>query len=189
VELFSKLPEDMKIILGDVFNEEKWNEIKDSGIIPAYLADIEIEGELGRQTRGNISEDTHLIETNPPQNAENNTENLVDEGEGDEIEELLSDDLIKLNVLHEREELMDPNISLKDIPKVFNEFTSKDPDPAVRRRLQDNQVLEQLDEAGDLVDEEEDEDEVPSDPAGINVENILPYRTRRRVRFALPQLN
>ncbi len=59
VELFSKLPEDMKIILGDVFNEEKWNEIKDSGIIPAYLADIEIEGELGRQTRGNISQDSH----------------------------------------------------------------------------------------------------------------------------------
>jgi hypothetical protein len=173
VELFSKLPEDMKIILGDVFNEEKWNEIKDSGIIPAYLADIEFEGELGRQTRGNISEDTHLIETNPPQNAENNTENLVDEGEGDEIEELLSDDLTKLNVLHEREELMDPNISLKDIPKLFNEVTSKDPDPAVRRRLQDNQVLEQLDEDGDLVDEEEDEDEVPSDPAGINVENTV----------------
>ncbi len=179
----------MKIILGDVFNEEKWNEIKDSGIIPAYLADIEIEGELGRQTRGTISEDTHLIETNPPQNAENNTENLVDEGEGDEIEELLSDDLTKLNVLHEREELMDPNISLKDIPKLFNEVTSKDPDPAVRRRLQDNQLLEQLDEDGDLVDEEEDEDEVLSDPAGINVENILPYRTRRRVRFALPQIN
>ncbi len=134
VELFSKLPEDMKIILGDVFNEEKWNEIKDSGIIPAYLAD---------------------------------------EGEGDEIEELLSDDLTKLNVLHEREELMDPNISRKDIPKLFNEVTSKDPDPAVRRRLQDNQVLEQLDEDGDLVDEEEDEDEVPSDPAGINVENTV----------------
>jgi hypothetical protein len=99
VELFSKLPEDMKIILGDVFNEEKWNEIKDSGIIPAYLADIEIEGELGRQTRGNISNDSHLIESAPPPNVENNTENLADEGEGDEIEELLSDDLLsKLNV-------------------------------------------------------------------------------------------
>ncbi len=66
VELFSKLPEYIKIILGDVFNEEKWNEIKDSGIIPAYLADIEIEGELGRQTRGNISTDSHLIESTPP---------------------------------------------------------------------------------------------------------------------------
>ena len=66
VELFSKLPEDMKIILGDAFNEEKWDEIKDSGIIPAYLADIEIEGELGRQTRGNISQESHLVETTPP---------------------------------------------------------------------------------------------------------------------------
>ncbi|MFN9980104.1 MAG: hypothetical protein ACK53Y_09335, partial [bacterium] len=107
MELFSKLPEDMKIILGDAFNEEKWDEIKDSGIIPAYLADIEIEGELGRQTRGNISQESHLVETTPPPNVENNTENLADEGEGDEIEELLSDDLLsKLNVLHEREELM-----------------------------------------------------------------------------------
>jgi hypothetical protein len=115
---------------------------------------------------------------------------LVDEGEGDEIEELLSDDLLtKLNVLHEREELMEPSLTLKDIPKLFNEVTSKDPDPAVRRGIQDNQVLDQLDEGGDLVDEEGDKDEVPSDPAGINVENILPYRTRRRVRFALPQLN
>jgi hypothetical protein len=190
VELFSKLPEDMKIILGDAFNEEKWDEIKDSGIIPAYLADIEIEGELGRQTRGNISQESHLIETTPPPNVENNTENLADEGEGDEIEELLSDDLLsKLNVLHEREELMEPSLTLKDIPKLYDEVTSKDPDPAVRRGIQDNQVLEQLDEGGDLVDDEEAEDEVQPDPAGINVENILPYRTRRRVRFALPQLN
>jgi hypothetical protein len=190
VELFSKLPEDMKIILGDAFNEEKWDEIKDSGVIPAYLADIEIEGELGRQTRGNISQESHLIETTPPPNVENNTENLADEGEGDEIEELLSDDLLsKLNVLHEREELMEPSLTLKDIPKLYDEVTSKDPDPAVRRGIQDNQVLEQLDEGGDLVDDEEAEDEVQPDPAGINVENILPYRTRRRVRFALPQLN
>ncbi len=72
----------MKIILGDAFNEEKWDEIKDSGIIPAYLADIEIEGELGRQTRGNISQESHLVETTPPPNVENNTENLADEGEG-----------------------------------------------------------------------------------------------------------
>ncbi len=91
--------------------------------------------------------------------------------------------------MHEREESLEPSLTLKDIPKLFNEVTSKDPDPAVRRGIQDNQVLEQLDEGGDLVDVEGDEDEVPSDPAGINVENILPYRTRRRVRFALPQLN
>jgi hypothetical protein len=72
---------------------------------------------------------------------------------------------------------------------LYEEVTSKDPDPAVRRGIQDNQVLEQLNEGGDLVDDEEAEDEVQPDPAGINVENILPYRTRRRVRFALPQLN
>ncbi len=138
----------------------------------------------------NISQESHLIETTPPPNVENNTENLADEGEGDEIEELLSDDLLsKLNVLHEREELMEPSLTLKDIPKLYDEVTSKDPDPAVRRGIQDNQVLEQLDEGGDLVDDEEAEDEVQPDPAGINVENILPYRTRRRVRFALPQLN
>ncbi len=148
IELFSKLPEDIKIILGDVFNEEKWDEIKDSGVIPAYLADIEIEGELGRQTCGNISQESHLVETTPP-----------------------------------------PNVENVEMSKLYEEVTSKDPDPAVRRGIQDNQVLEQLDEGGDLVDDEGEEDEVPSDPAGINVENILPYRTRRRVRFALPQLN
>jgi hypothetical protein len=189
-ELFSKLPEDIKIILGDEINEKKWNEIKDTGIVPAYLADIEIEGEMGRKTRGNISDDSHLIETTPPQNAENNTETLADEGEGDEIEELFSDDLLeKLNVLYDRDELRDPNLSLKDIPKLYDEVTSKDPDPAVRRRFQDNQVLDRLGEDGDLIDGEEDEVEANADPAGINIENILPYRTRRRVRFNLPQLN
>ncbi len=35
-ELFSKLPDPIKIILGDQLDEEKWNEIRDSGMVPAY---------------------------------------------------------------------------------------------------------------------------------------------------------
>jgi hypothetical protein len=51
---------------------------------------------------------------------------LADEGEGDEIEELLSDDLLsKLNVLHEREELMEPSLTLKDIPKLYDELPQR----------------------------------------------------------------
>jgi len=38
-------------------------------------------------------------------------------GGGDEIEELVSDDLLTLNVLHEREELMDPILSF--LNKIF----------------------------------------------------------------------
>ena len=43
--LFSSLPDDIKIVLGDEFNEELWNKIKDSGTLPAYLSELEIEEE------------------------------------------------------------------------------------------------------------------------------------------------
>jgi hypothetical protein len=82
-------------IFGDEINEQKWSEIKDTGLIPEYLADIELGGELGRQLCGTIPDDSHLIETTPPDNSGNNTESLVDEKEGDDVDELLSDDLLK----------------------------------------------------------------------------------------------
>jgi len=193
-ELFSKLPDDIKVILGDEINEEKWNEIRDSGIIPAYLADIEIEGEIGRITRGNMPDDSHLIETTPPELPSKDTEALVDEAAGEDLDELLSDNVLeKLNVLHSKQKLDSADLTLKDIPVLYNELTATDPDPAVRRGVQDYQVLDQLGEDGELVDDEggtaEADVDVDVDPTGINIQNILPTRTRRRVRFDLPQLN
>lgn len=175
------------MILGDEINEEKWNEIRDSGILPTYLADIEIESELGRKTRGSVPDDSHLVET-PIPNLSDKEEKLVDEGEGEDLEVLLSDDVLeKLNVLHSREELNNPEIGLKDIPKLYNQVADMDPTLAVRQDVEDNQVLDELGEDGELVGDEENS--VVLDPAGINVENILPTRTRRNVRFNLPQLN
>jgi hypothetical protein len=62
VELFGKLPDEIKLILGDELHAEKWEEIKNSGDIPEYLADLEIEGEMGRQLRSfvPVPKDTHL---------------------------------------------------------------------------------------------------------------------------------
>ncbi len=47
---------EMKIILGDEFNKDRWIEIKDSGVVPAYLMDVQISGAAGVVTRGNLPE-------------------------------------------------------------------------------------------------------------------------------------
>jgi hypothetical protein len=189
-ELFEKLPTDIKIILGEELDEDQWDQIKDTGVLPAYLSDIEIEAALGRQTRGNIPEDTHLIETAPPEIPANDTMAVEDEGEGEEIQMLTSDEVVQqLNYLHSKGELKDVDISLKNVPDLYRSVVDLDPDPAVRRDVTDNQVLEVLDDDGNLVDDQDEEDAVELDPADININNILPERLRKRVRFNVPQLN
>jgi hypothetical protein len=61
-ELFSKLPTEIKMIMGVELDENEWNKIRETGIIPLYLQDIEIQAELGRMTRGNVPKDTHMVQ-------------------------------------------------------------------------------------------------------------------------------
>ena len=37
-QLYGKLPMDIKLILGEEFSAQKWDEIKNVGVVPAYLA-------------------------------------------------------------------------------------------------------------------------------------------------------
>ncbi len=46
-ELFAVLPDEIKMLLGDTFDEDKWKEIRDSGVVPNYFLDIELEGNTG----------------------------------------------------------------------------------------------------------------------------------------------
>jgi hypothetical protein len=190
-ELFSKLPDPIKIILGDELDEEKWNAIRDSGIVPAYLADIEISNELGRMLRGQIPKDSHLTMTAPPQNLGNNTDGTEDEGDEDDlIEVLVSDEtLTKLNELHDKNKLNDSNLTLKDVPKEFEKLAAEEPGPARRQGDPVYQLMDELDEDEEPEDDQPEVAAASEDPAGINIANILPVGSRQRVRFNIPQLN
>jgi hypothetical protein len=41
---------------------ETFDRIKESGILPQYLFDIELDSEVGTVTRGMLQKDTHLVE-------------------------------------------------------------------------------------------------------------------------------
>jgi len=160
-------------------------------VVPAYLADIEISNELGRMLRGQIPKEPHVNIDGPPQNPGNNTDGPGDEGDEDDlIEVLVSDEtLTKLNELHDKNKLIDSNLTLKDIPKVFEKLAAEEPGLARRQGDPVYQLMNELDEDEEPEDDQPDEAATSEDPAGINVANILPAGTRRRVRFNIPQLN
>jgi hypothetical protein len=123
IELYGKLPMDIKLILGEEFSAQKWDEIKNVGVVPAYLADIEL-GEISQmKTRGSdLQKDSHLIETDAPAaTAENVAEPFIDddEGEGGVIDDLLGDENLRiLGELHDRGVLINPDLTLQDLPKL-----------------------------------------------------------------------
>jgi hypothetical protein len=185
--LFSSLPDDIKIVLGDEFNEELWNKIKDSGTLPAYLSELEIEEEMQRVLRSKepIATDSHLLETAPPTapELENEKDNLVDEEE-DNLEELLNDKVVaQLNELHSKGQLLNPEMTLSDIPVMADKL--KDPD---------SPLLNDVDAMSDLELPEDPEPiaspapQIVKDPAAVDPSNILPENSKRsrRVRFNLP---
>jgi hypothetical protein len=185
--LFSSLPDDIKIVLGDEFNEELWNKIKDSGTLPAYLSELEIEEEMQRVLRSKepIATDSHLLETAPPTapDADNEKDNLVDEEE-DNLEELLNDKVVEqLNELHSKGQLLDPKMTLSDIPVMAEKLENPD-----------SPLLNDVDAISDLELPEDPEPiaspvpQIVKDPAAVDPSNILPENSKRsrRVRFNLP---
>jgi len=185
--LFSSLPDDIKIVLGDEFNEELWNKIKDSGTLPAYLSELEIEEEMQRVLRSKepIATDSHLLETAPPTEPvpENEKENLVDEEE-DNLEELLNDKVVEqLNELHSKGQLLDPEMTLSDIPVMAEKL--KDPDSPL---LNDVTAMSDLELPEDPEPIASPAPQIVKDPAAVDPSNILPENSKRsrRVRFNLP---
>ena len=151
------------------------------------MADIEISAELGQVTRGTVPKESHLLP--PPLPLANDTESNEDvEDEGDDVVDLTNDEVLRqLNELHSRRELEDPNLSLKEIPALYNEIVGNDPLP-VNRPDPESPLLEDLENGDPILENLIEIPEEIDDPAAVDIRNILPERTRRRVRFNLPRL-
>ena len=67
IKLFGSLPDEIKLVLGDELDLNEWENIKNTGNLPRYLADLEIEDEIRRQLRSSvpISNDSNLIQPVP----------------------------------------------------------------------------------------------------------------------------
>ena len=181
LKLFGKLPKEIQLVLGEEFNLEKFEEIKDTGIVPLYLEDIDISVDMERITRGALPKDTHLLER-PIADNEKDVD-IIDED--DILDEFLeSDTLLKLNNLHSASMLTDEHLSLKDVSKLH-------------QNLPNNNTFD-IDESLINIQEPEPEPVPEPDPgpmlqplnAEIDTRNILPEGTsrRRHVRFDFPNL-
>jgi hypothetical protein len=204
-ELFSKLPTEIKMIMGDELDEEGWNKIRETGIIPLYLQDIEIQAELGRMTRGNVPKDTHMVQNGDNAPSEKNDENPDPnpdplDDDTDELDELLSDVTYKnIQDLHKRGLLTEPNVTLKDIPRLIKNYEGMDnnlrTDPDTFDADLSAPIGEFIDDAvpkvrnGGGVRLEGAPRRTVEDPGGVSQDNILPSRLRRKVRFNLPKVN
>ena len=176
IRLFKSLPTDIKLILGEEFGPDDFDKIKDSGVVPLYLADIEIDADTERTLRGNLPTDTHLIleETKEGKSSETPPLEIDDESILHELND--STLLRQITELHSAEKLTEANLSIKDI-----------------NRLHKSHETDLNCDAEDEDLEEEPFNGAPSpkptriDPGGVNTRNILPEGTKRvrTVRFSL----
>ena len=121
--------------------------------------------------------DTHLVDPAPVdvQGLQDGPD-VVQVEDDDDLNALLHDNVMaQIRNLHEIEALTDPNVTLHDIPQLFRNINSNN-DPNIPLHV-DNDPLHDPRDTVPLID-----------PAGINVDNILPDNTKRHrtVRFNLP---
>ena len=185
--LFSNLPDEIKVVLGDELSEEIWENIKNDGALPAYLADLEIESEQPRMLRNTpIAEDTHLIEQTQPEVVPKTIEITEEEEEIDILENLLSDQGVQMiTELHEKELLNDDNLSLRDVEKLHASVLNGNVNEIVP--IVEGELNVDFEEVQAMV-ESEPAETVVRDPAAVDPRNILPENSKRRrsVRFSLP---
>jgi hypothetical protein len=179
VELFGKLPEDIKVILGEEFSTKLWDDIKNSGNIPSYLADLEIEGEMGRQLRSMVpvAQDSNLINPTPDEIKDINTDPDLDI-----LDDLMVDKGVDMiNELHNNGMLDNENITLQDVPILLKRQNIALPEDS-------GNLLADMEDG--IVNEPDLGENLNPDPAAIDQRNILPEGSRRtrRVRFNLPKL-
>ena len=160
VQLFGSLPPHIQLIMGGPMNESIWNKIKETGKIPAYLGDIELEFQEDRKLRGYMPRDTHLLEASDAEGdvreylaaPDSHPVPLLDEVEDDAVLDALKDNfMLSLRDLHENQQLTEENLTLADIEKRISPPVVPSPAPRIL--------------------------------SGLDTNNILPEGTRRRVRF------
>ena len=192
VEMFSKLPAEIQMVLGHPLDPDEWVKIKDTGIIPEYLEDIELYTEMDRVTRGALPKDTHLLE----QDQDPMDNDTVHPGEEPDPDDDIFDQIKEGKLLDQLHELhnvqgLRPDTQLKDIPGLHKNLL-------VDQGNQPGQLIADINNAPDF--DEYDVGEVvgspPSSPpavvaghgADVHPDNILPAGEKRRVRFRLPDL-
>jgi hypothetical protein len=188
-ELFSRLPEDIKLVLGHPINPELWETIAREGKVPEYLQDINLYEKPDRMLRGQLPIDTHLLET-VPEPLDINTVNPLDETETDDdiFDQMEEGHLLnQLRELHRDGDLNDDNLTLRQIPDYYQTIQNNIVQPG-RLDIIDDVLPDDVDE-----DDPVDVDRVvrPEDDghhADVHPSNILPEGTRRSVRFNLPVL-
>jgi hypothetical protein len=165
VRLFQELPDDIKLVLGEPFDAEKFSEIVNDKRVPEYLHDIVLDMEEGPRLRSeNLPDDTHLLET---------TEVL-----NETVDEVLFSDtdtfIEQLQALHEANQLGDNDVTAESVPVLYRSFINN----TIEEEIQPVNIP--IEPALVPINE------INSD---INPRNILPDGTRRRVRFHFPEFS
>ena len=179
-ELFWKLPDSIKAVLGDEINAERWLQFRNDGLVPTYLNDIEIQTEIGPVTRGTLPVDSHLILN------ESNSDPVPIDEDDEDLDDLLDDvNMKKLQFLHDNNLLTDPQMTLRDVPGLYRTGRELARDGGTGS----GDIPTHPVDPDDLVADVPDLDLVPPPPVrlepGLDLGNIIP-RARRRVRFNLP---
>ena len=179
-ELFGKLPDSIKAVLGDEINAERWLQFKNDGLVPTYLNDIEIQTEIGPVTRGTLPVDSHLILN------DNNSEPVPIDEDDEDLDDLLDDvNMKKLQFLHDNNLLTDPQMTLRDVPSLYRTGRELARDGGAGS----GDIPTHPVDPDDLVADVPELELVPPPPVrlepGLDLGNIIP-KARRRVRFNLP---
>jgi hypothetical protein len=170
--LFGELPDDIKLVLGGEFNEKTWEEIQTNETVSEYLKDTEIQHEPQIVTRQRLAEDTHAVEQDGP--GQNDTEPALDDTTLiNDLEE--TEVLEHLKALHEKTLLTEPDISLRDINRLYRDSVDDETPTLIANELPD--IEENV---------EEEVHTANKNFARVHPDNILPEGTKRHVRFNLP---
>jgi hypothetical protein len=187
--MFNNLPPDIKALLGDVFNEDNWEQVFVNKEIPQYFLDIPPDVEVGPILRNQLPKDSHLIEQELPK------EISIEQVEEEDID-FDSEIVTQLNELHSHEKLISPNIKLNDIPSLHKKLQDEILESELNETLdtvplnevrEDNAVGSSENEIVDSTDTINiNSQETSPLNADILISNILP-KGSKRVCFAFPK--
>ena len=188
--MFNDLPPDIKALLGDVFNEDNWEQVLVNKEIPQYFLDIPPDVEVGPVLRNQLPKDSHLIEQELPKRVN------IEQVEEEDID-FDSEIVTQLNELHSHEKLISPNIKLNDIPNLHNKLQEELLESELNETLDtvplneereniavespENETIEHIKDTIDI-----NSPETGPLNADILISNILP-KGSKRVRFAFPK--
>jgi hypothetical protein len=195
VRMFNSLPPDIKALLGDVFNEDNWEQVFVNKEIPQYFLDIPPDVEVGPVLRNHLPKDSHLIEQELTKGT-NIEQSPLEQVEEEDID-LDSEIVTQLNDLHSHEKLTSPNIRLNDIPVLHKKLQEELLESELDEKLDNGPLNEEKENITDespekeIVEATKDKIDITSQEAGplnadILISNILP-KGSKRVRFAFPK--